>query len=105
LHNEELHKLYFSRNIIKQIKSRRMSWAEHVVRLEGDSDVNKVLMGELEENRPLRRPRRRWEHGIRMDLREFVWGNVDWIQLAKDRDRWRALLNKVKNLRILAPRI
>jgi hypothetical protein len=53
---------------------------------------------------PLLRPRRRWEDGIRMDLREIGWGSVDWIQLVQDRDRWRALVNTVMNLRVLAPR-
>jgi hypothetical protein len=50
------------------------------------------------------RPRRRWEDGIRMDLRETGWRSVDWIQLAQDRDRWRAVVNTVMNLRVLAPR-
>jgi hypothetical protein len=54
--------------------------------------------------RPLGRPRRRWEDGIRMDLRETGCGVVEWIQLAQDRDRWRALVNSVMNLRVLAPR-
>jgi hypothetical protein len=52
----------------------------------------------------LGRPRRRWNDGIRMDLRDIVWGSVDWMQLAQDRDRWRALVNRVMNLRVLAPR-
>jgi hypothetical protein len=69
-----------------------------------ERNVNKVLMGKPEGKRPLRRPRRRWEDGIRMDLREIGWGSVDWIQLAQDRDRWRALENTVINLRVLAPR-
>jgi hypothetical protein len=66
--------------------------------------VYKVLMGKPEGKRPLGRPRRRWEDGIRMDLREIGWGSVDWIQLAQDKDRWRALVNTVMNLRVLAPR-
>jgi hypothetical protein len=53
---------------------------------------------------PLGRPRQRWENGIRMDLREICWGSVEWIQLAQDRGRWRALVNTAMNLRILAPR-
>jgi hypothetical protein len=64
-----------------------------------------VLMGKPEGKRPLRRPRRRWENGIRMDLREIGWGSVDWIQLAQDRDRWRALVNTVMKHRVLAPRV
>jgi hypothetical protein len=61
-------------------------------------------MGKPEGKRPLERPRRRWENGIRMYLKEIGWGSVDWIQLAQDRDRWRALVNTVMNLRVLAPR-
>jgi hypothetical protein len=66
--------------------------------------VYKVLMGKPEGKRPLGRPRPRWEDGIRMDLREIGWGNVDCIQLAQDKDRWRALAKTVMNLRVLAPR-
>jgi hypothetical protein len=65
----------------------------------------KVLMGKPEGKRPLGRPRRRWENGLRMDLREIGLGCVEWIQLAQDRDRWRALVNAVMNLRVLAPRV
>jgi hypothetical protein len=60
-------------------------------------------MGKPEGKRPLERPRHRWEDGIRMDLREIGWGSVDWIQLVRDRDPWRALVNTVMNLRVLAP--
>jgi hypothetical protein len=70
-----------------------------------ERNVYKVLMGKPEEKRPLGRPRRRWEDGIRMDLREIGLESVDWIQLAQDRDRWRALVNMVMNLRIMAPRL
>jgi hypothetical protein len=66
--------------------------------------VYRILMGKPEGKRPLGRPNRRWEDGIRMDLREIDWGSVDWIQLAQDRDRWRALVNTVMNLRVLSPR-
>jgi hypothetical protein len=64
----------------------------------------RVLMGKPGGKRPRGRPRRRCEDGIRMDLREIGWVSVDWIQLAQDRDRWRALVNTVMNLRVLAPR-
>jgi hypothetical protein len=67
-------------------------------------NVYRVLMGKSEGKRPLERPRRRWEDGYRMDFREIGWGSVDWIQLAQDRDRWRALVNTVMNLRVLVPR-
>jgi hypothetical protein len=66
--------------------------------------VYRVLMGKPEGKRSVGRPRRRWEDGIRMDLREIGWGSVDWIQLAQDRYRWRAVVNKVMNLRVVAPR-
>jgi hypothetical protein len=104
LHNEELHILYSSSNIIRQIKSERMRWAGHVARMGEERNVYKVLMGKPEGKTPLGRPRRRWEDGIRMDLLEDWLGSVDWIQLAQDRDRWRALVNTVMNLRVLAPR-
>jgi hypothetical protein len=66
--------------------------------------VYKVLVGKPEGKRPLGRPRLRWEDGIRMDLREIGLGNVDWIRLAQDRDRWRTVVSAVMNLRVLAPR-
>jgi hypothetical protein len=104
LHNEELHILYSSPNIIRQIKSTRMRWAGHVARIREERNVHRVLMGKPEGKRPLGRPSRRWEDGIRMDLTEIGWGSVDWIQLAQDRDRWRAFVSAVMNLRVLAPR-
>jgi hypothetical protein len=70
LHNEELHILYSSPNIIRQIKSRRMRWVGHVACMGKDSNVYKVLMGKPEGKRPLGRPRRRWKDGIRMDFTE-----------------------------------
>jgi hypothetical protein len=90
LQNEELHILYSSPNIIRQIKSRRMRWAGHVARMGEDRKVYKIFMGKPEGKRPLGRPRRRWDKEIRMDLREIGWENVGWIQLAQDRDRWRS---------------
>jgi hypothetical protein len=66
--------------------------------------VYKVLVGKLEGKRPLGRPRHRWEDGIIMDLREIGLGSVDWIRLSQDRDRWRAVVSAVMNLRVLAPR-
>jgi hypothetical protein len=64
----------------------------------------KVLVGKPEGRRPLGRSRRRWEDGIRMDLREIGLGGVDWIRLAHDRDRWRAVMSAVMNLWVLGPR-
>jgi hypothetical protein len=66
--------------------------------------VYRVLVGKPEGKRPLERPRRRWEEGIKMDLREIGLGSVDWIRLSQDRDRWRAVVSAVMNLRGLAPR-
>jgi hypothetical protein len=93
-----------SPNIIRQNKTRRMRWAGHVARMGEERNVYKVLMGKSEGKRPLGRPRRRWEDGIRIEPREIGWGRVDWIQLAQDKDRWRALVNTVMNLRVKAPR-
>jgi hypothetical protein len=103
-HNEELHNLYSSPDIITQIKSIRMRWAGHVARMGQDREVYKVLVGKPEGKRTLGRPRRRWEDGIRMDLGETDLGGVDWIRLAQDRDGWRAVVSAVMNLRVLAPR-
>jgi hypothetical protein len=66
--------------------------------------VYKVLMGKPEGKRPLGRPRRKWEDGIIMDLREIGLGGVDWIRLSQDRDRWRAVVSAVMNIRVLVPR-
>jgi hypothetical protein len=74
LHNEELHILYSSPNIIRQIKSRRLRWAGHVARVGEGRNVYKVLMGKPEGKRSLERPRRRWEDWIRMDLGEMAEG-------------------------------
>jgi hypothetical protein len=104
LHNEELHNLYSSRDIIMQVKSRRMRWATHVARMGEERKVYKVLVGKAEGKRPLGRPRRSWEDGIRMDLRKIGLGGVDWVRLAQDRDQWRAVVSAVMNLRVLAPR-
>jgi hypothetical protein len=104
LHNVELHNLYSSPDIIRQVKSRRMRWAGHVARMGEDRKVNKILVGRPEGKRPLGRPRRRREDGIRMDLREIGLVGVDWIRLAQDRDWWRAVVSAVLNFRVLAPR-
>jgi hypothetical protein len=69
-----------------------------------ERNVYRVFMGKPERKRPLGIPRCRWDYGIRIDLREIGWGSVDWIQLAQDRDRWRAVVSTVINLRVLAPR-
>jgi hypothetical protein len=80
-----------------------MRWAGHVALMGEGRNVYRVLMGKPEGKRPLERPRRRWKDGIKMDLRQIGWGSVDWIHLAQDSDRWRAVVNAVMNLRVLAP--
>jgi hypothetical protein len=81
-----------------------MRWAGHVTSMGEKRKVYKVLVGKPEGMRPLGRPRRRWEDGVRMDVREIGFGGVDWIRLAQDRNRWRAVVSAVMNLRVLAPR-
>ena len=100
LHNEEMNNLYSSPNILRVIKSRRMRWAGHVARMGEGRGVYRVLVGKPEGRRLLGRPRRRWEDNIRMDLREVGCGCVDWMELAQDRDRWRALVSAVMKLRV-----
>jgi hypothetical protein len=75
-----------------------------VARMGEGRNVYRVLMEKPEGKRPLERPRRRWEGGIKMDLREIGWGGVEWIHLAQHRDRWLAIVSAVMNLRVLAPR-
>ena len=76
-----------------------MRWAGHVGRMGEGRGVHRVLVGKAKGKRPLGRPRRRWEDNIKMDLQE-VGGGGDWMELAKDRDRCRALVNTVMNLRV-----
>jgi transcription termination factor 2 len=99
LHNDELHSLYSSPNVVRVIKSRRMRWAGHVARMEERRCVYKVLVGRPEGKRPVGRPRRGWEDSIKMDLREIGIDGANWIQLAQDRVQWRACVNMVMNLR------
>ena len=100
LHKEEINVLYSSPNIVRVIKSRRMRWAGHVARMGEERAVYRVLVGKPEVKRPLGRPKRRWVDNIRMDLQEVGCGQVDWIWLAQDRDRWRTLVSAVMNLRV-----
>jgi hypothetical protein len=97
---EELHNLYSSPSIIRTIKSRRMRWAGHVARMGEKRNAYRILLGKPEGKRPLGRSRRKWVDDIKMDLREIGWDGVDWIDIAQDRDQWRALVNTVLNLRV-----
>jgi hypothetical protein len=100
LHNEELHGLYSSPSIDRMIKARRMRWAGHVAHMGEVRGAYNILVRRPEGRRPLGRPRHRWGDNIKMDLREIGFGDVDWVHWAHDRDRWRALLNAVMNLRV-----
>jgi hypothetical protein len=100
IHNKELYALHSSPNIIRVMKSRRLRWAGHVARMRERRGSYRALVGKPEGRRPLGRPRRRWEDNIKMDLQEVGWGRMDWINLAQDRDRRRALVNAVTNLRV-----
>jgi hypothetical protein len=88
-----------SPSIIRIIKSRRMRWTGYVARMGEKRNAYRLLVGKPEGKRPLGRPRCRWVDTIRMDLGEVGWGDVDWIGLTKDGNRWRALVNSVLNLR------
>ena len=100
VHNEELNDLYCSPITVRVIKSRRMRWAGHVARMGERKGVYRILVGKPEGKRPLGRPRRRWEDNIKIDIQEAGCGGMDWIELAQDRDRCRALVNMVMNLRV-----
>jgi hypothetical protein len=81
------------------MKSRGMRWAKNIARMGEKRNTYRLLVGKPEGKRPLGRPRCRWAD-IRMDLGGMEWGDVDWIGLAQDRNRWRALLDSVLNLRV-----
>ena len=97
--HEELRDFYSLPIIVRVVKSRRMRWAGHVARMGEGRGVHRVLVGKPERKRPLGRPRRRWEDNIKMDLLE-VGGGGDWMELAQDRDSWRALVNTAMNFRV-----
>ena len=100
LHNEEQNDLYSSLNIIWVIKLRRMRRAGYVAYMGVRRGIYRILMEKTEGKRPLGRSRLRWEHNIKMDLQEVGGGCEDWMELAQDRDRWRALVSTVMNLRV-----
>jgi hypothetical protein len=82
------------------IKSRRMRQAGHAALMGANRNAYRMLVGKPEGKRPLGRPKRRWVNNIRMDLREIGWDVMDWIELAQDREQWRALVNTVMNFRV-----
>jgi hypothetical protein len=100
LHNEELNDLYFLPTIVRVVKWRRMRWAGHVARMGEDRGVHRVLVGKPEEKRPLDKPKRRWKDNIKMDVQEVGSDRGDWMELAQDRDRWRALMGTMRNFRV-----
>jgi hypothetical protein len=96
LHNDEYHNLYSSPGIIRM----RMRWAGHVARKGEKRNAYRLLVGKPEGRSPLGRPKRRWLDNIRMYVGEIGWGDVDWIGVAKDRGKCRALVNSILNLRV-----
>ncbi|KAJ4428255.1 hypothetical protein ANN_24272 [Periplaneta americana] len=100
LYNAELHALYSSPDIIRNIKSRHLRWAGHVARMDESRNAHRVIVGRPEGKRPLGRPRRLWEDSIKMDLREMGCDDRDWINLVQDRNRWRAYVRAAMNLRV-----
>jgi hypothetical protein len=100
LHNEGLNDMYSSLSIFRVIKSRRMRSAGHVASMGDRRGVYRVLVGKPEGKRPLGIPRLRWEDNIKKDLQEVGCGGMGWIELVQDRDRWRALVTAVMNLRL-----
>jgi hypothetical protein len=100
LHNKQLCALYSSPKILRMIKSRRMRWAEQLARVVKGKGMYRILVGKTEGKRPLGRPKRRWEDNIKAIFQEVGCGCMDWIGLAQDTDRWRALVNAVMNLRV-----
>jgi hypothetical protein len=100
LHNEELHKLYASKNIMKVIKPRKLRWARHVVRM-GEMKLSYyTAIGSPEWMSLLGTPRSRRENNFRMEFRKRGWEVVDWIHLAQDRNQWWAVVITAVNLRV-----
>jgi hypothetical protein len=100
LHNNELHSLYSSSNIVRVIISRRMRWTGLVTCMEEGRGVYRVLVWRPEGKRPMGRPRHRWEDNIKIDLREIGISAANWIWLAHDRIWWWVFMNMVMNLQV-----
>jgi hypothetical protein len=99
LHNDELHSLYSSPNIVRVIKSRRMKWAGHTARMGEGRGVYRIVVWRPESKRTLGRPKRKWQDNIKLDFWEIGFDGANWIQLAQDRVQWRTFVNMV-NLRV-----
>jgi hypothetical protein len=100
LHKEELNDLYSSPNMVRVVKSRILRRVEHVGRMGERRGVYRVLVGKPEGKRPLGRPGCIWEDNIKRDLQKVGCGGMDWIELAQDRDRWRAVVDAVTKIRV-----
>ena len=100
LHNADKQNYIFSPNIITKLKSRRLRGAGHVVRVEESTNAYRALVERPEGKRPLWRSTYKWENNIKMDLREVGCDPAEWIDLAEDRDQWRAYVRAVMNLRV-----
>jgi len=98
LDKEQLCALYCSPKFIRNVKSSRMKWERHEVYMGFGREVYRILVKRLDGNRPPGRPRLDGEHTIKVGLQEVGWEGVDWIDVAEDWDRWRALVNVVMNL-------
>jgi hypothetical protein len=99
-HNEELNDRYCLPNIMQVLRSRRMRWVGHVACMGEEREVHRVLVGKPEGKRPSGRPTRRWEDNIKMDLQKVGGSGGDWMEPTQDRDRWRALVSTVRNIRV-----
>jgi hypothetical protein len=99
LSNEKLQDLSSSSNIIRMIKSSRKRWGEHVARMGEKKNKYRILVVKLEGKRPLGRPRHRYVDIIKTNLKKWE-GNVDWIYLTQDRNKWRILLKTITNSRV-----
>jgi hypothetical protein len=100
LHNDELHNLYSSLNIVRAIKSRRMRWAGHVTSIAEGRGAYRVLVGRPEGKRPLGRPRRKWDDNIKVDIRKMGIDGLNWIRLAQDGVHWPTFINTLMNLQV-----
>jgi hypothetical protein len=100
LNNEELSDLYSLPNIVRVVKSRRLRWVGHVACMGEGRGVHRVLVGKPKGKRPLGRPGLRREDNIKMDIQEVGGGCGHWLELSRDRERWRVLVGTVRNLRV-----